>query len=176
MYQIDEDLDSVNISGYFPSPLDTKLKKSGNPDDQTLPFLYIICFWAVSFAYMCAWTSFGSLISYYKHQYGSEFYTKIYIAYYLPGLPVCLLQYKFDTYHDIKYGSHQTFLVRGMFCISTMVFIIMAMILLNQQFLLVLCFGLLGALSWAAHGTASTLAALYVFILFYYCSSFFSCL
>ena len=103
MYQIDEDLDSVNISGYFPSPLDTKLKKSGNPDDQTLPFLYIICFWAVSFAYMCAWTSFGSLISYYKHQYGSEFYTKIYIAYYLPGLPVCLLQYKFDTYHDIKY-------------------------------------------------------------------------
>lgn len=131
------------------------------PVEEKLPFLYVVCFWAVSFGYMGAWTSFGSLISYYKHHFGPNFYTQMYCAYYLPGLPVCLLQYKYDTSFDVKHGSHQTYLLRGVLYISFMVLVIISMILLENRYLLILCFLVLGICSWAAHGTASTLAALY---------------
>ncbi len=130
-------------------------------DANDLPWIYPICFFALSFGYMCAWTSFGSLISYYKHQFGPKFYTIIYCAYYLPGLPVCLLQYKYDTFFDVKYGSQHTFLLRGVLYISSMVLVIVGMILLKSRLLLILSFSMLGICSWAAHGTASTLAALY---------------
>lgn len=149
---------------YFAAvPSNSRLRnRSGQgPDNDLLPMIYPVCFWAVSFGYMCAWTSFGSLISYYKNHFGPGFYTQIYCAYYLPGLPVCLLQYKYDTFFDIKYGSHHTFLLRGVLYISVMVFIIISMILLESRVLLILSFVMLGICSWAAHGTASTLAALY---------------
>jgi hypothetical protein len=150
---------------YFAAvPSNSRLRKRNGHaslDKEQLPIIYIMCFWAVSFGYMCAWTSFGSLISYYKHHFGVEFYTQIYCAYYLPGLPICLLQYKYDTFFDIKYGSHHTFLLRGVLYISVMVFIIISMILLESKMMLILCFVMLGICSWAAHGTASTLAALY---------------
>ena len=44
-----------------------------------------LLFVVVSFGYMCAWTSLGSLISYYKHRYGAELYNNIYEFAYPPG-------------------------------------------------------------------------------------------
>ena len=95
--------------GEEPTYFASRRPKKKKHTDADLPWIYPVCFFAVSFGYMCAWTSFGSLISYYKHQFGSKFYTMIYCAYYLPGLPVCLLQYKYDTFFDVKYGSQHTF-------------------------------------------------------------------
>ncbi len=47
----------------------------------------------ISFGYMLPWTALGSLISYFKYVYSAQFYVKLYCAYYLPGLPVAIIQY-----------------------------------------------------------------------------------
>ena len=55
----------------------------------------------------------GSLISYFKAKQGAYFYVKLYCAFYLPGLPVSLMQQKFDVYVDDYFGSANAFMVCG---------------------------------------------------------------
>ena len=124
--------------------------------------IYIdIAFLFISFGYMLPWTSLGSLISYYKETFNANFYVKLYCAYYLPGLPVALLQLKYDGNLDLKYGSKNTYLWRGLFAYVSMIIILILMVWFNQPVILLLLFTLLGVCGWLCHGTASMLASMY---------------
>jgi len=120
-----------------------------------------IIFLFISFGYMLPWTSLGSLISYYKNTYSANFYVKLYCAYYLPGLPVALLQHRFDSYLDSKYGSKNTYLWRGILSFISMIIILISMVWLEQKVVLLILFAMLGVCGWLCHGTASMLASMY---------------
>lgn len=120
-----------------------------------------IIFLFISFGYMLPWTSLGSLISYYKNTYSANFYVKLYCAYYLPGLPVALLQHRYDSYLDGKFGSRNTYLWRGILSFVSMIIILISMVWLEQKVVLLVLFSLLGVCGWLCHGTASMLASMY---------------
>lgn len=118
-------------------------------------------FLIISFGYMLPWTSLGSLISYYKYRYSAEFYVKIYCAYYLPGLPVALVLYRFDEYWNSLYGSKVGYKWRGLGCFFVMIAVIVSLSWFDNEFVLIILFTLLGISSWFCHGTATMYAALF---------------
>ena len=122
---------------------------------------FLAIFMLMSCGYMLPWTSLGSLITYYKATYSANFYVKLYCAYYLPGLPISLLQYKYDLYLDLKYGSQRTYLYRGVFSFMIMMGILISLVWLKSRIALVFLFVILGICGWLCHGTASMLASMY---------------
>ena len=122
---------------------------------------FLAIFMLMSCGYMLPWTSLGSLITYYKATYSANFYVKLYCAYYLPGLPISLLQYKYDLYLDLKYGSQRTYLYRGVVSFMVMMGILISLVWLKSRIALVFLFVLLGICGWLCHGTASMLASMY---------------
>ena len=122
---------------------------------------FLAIFMLMSCGYMLPWTSLGSLITYYKATYSANFYVKLYCAYYLPGLPISLLQYKYDLYLDLKYGSLRTYLYRGVISFVVMMGILISLVWLESRIALVFLFVILGICGWLCHGTASMLASMY---------------
>lgn len=122
---------------------------------------FLAFFMLMSCGYMLPWTSLGSLITYYKATYSASFYVKLYCAYYLPGLPISLLQYKYDVYLDLKYGSQRTYLFRGMISYIVMMGILVSLIWLKSRIALIILFILLGVCGWLCHGTATMLVSMY---------------
>jgi hypothetical protein len=47
------------------------------------------------------------LVSYYKQLYGPDFFVKLNCSYYLPGLPVSVIQLHADERADMRFGSHR---------------------------------------------------------------------
>lgn len=133
----------------------------GKTLDEASHIFIDIAFLLISFGYMLPWTSLGSLISYYKETFNANFYVKLYCAYYLPGLPVALLQLKYDGDLDLKYGSKNTYLWRGLFAYVSMIIILILMVWFNHPTVLLMLFTLLGVCGWLCHGTASMLASMY---------------
>lgn len=115
----------------------------------------------ISFGYMLPWTALGSLISYYKYTYSARFYVMIYCAYYLPGLPVSIVQYMCNEKVDRWYGSQNAFFSRGVIGYCTLVTVLFTLLWVDGEVGLVLLFGVLGMASWWLHGTASMLASLF---------------
>ena len=105
---------------------------------------YLLLFIIVSFGYMLPWTALGSLIGYYKSKYSATFYVKLYCAYYLPGFPVALLQYQYDTLLDGTYGSQNMYLLRALVSYIVMAAILISLIFLESEFTLILLFSLIG--------------------------------
>ena len=122
---------------------------------------FLALFLLISFGYMLPWTSLGALITYYKETYSASFYVKLYCAYYLPGLPIALLQYRFDPYFDRTYGSQKTYMVRGILSYIVMILILLSLIRLESRRALLCLFVSLGVFGWLCHGTASMLASMY---------------
>jgi len=120
-----------------------------------------LAFLLISFGYMVPWTSLGSLISYFKHTYNANFYNKLYCAYYLPGLPVAVLQHLYDGAVDMRIGSRTAYLLRGVISFLIMIAILISMVWWREQNTLILLFVTLGVFSWLCHGTASMLASMY---------------
>ena len=111
---------------------------------------------------MLPWTSLGSLISYYKYTYDADFYVLIYCSFYLPGLPVALLQHRYDVVIDSFVSSQTAYLWRGVIsyiCLSSLVFSLL--IFGNNQSILLIIFASMGALTWYVHGCASMLASMF---------------
>lgn len=129
-------------------------------NDQPVGYQEIL-FLFISFGYMLPWTSLGSLISYYKNTYSANFYVKLYCCYYLPGLPVALLQHKYDGILDTMYGSRTTYMCRGAFGFISMVVILISMVWLKEQVELILLFIALGVCGWLCHGSACMLASMH---------------
>jgi hypothetical protein len=94
--QSNDDVDDDDTDNTIAREQKDKLINLKVPKNLEIIFLFI------SFGYMLPWTSLGSLISYYKNTYSANFYVKLYCAYYLPGLPVALLQHRFDSYLEIN--------------------------------------------------------------------------
>ncbi len=140
-------------------PVETEGTETVVIDD--VPLMLQLSFVFISFGYMLPWTALGSLISYYKYTYGAGFYVKIYCAYYLPGLPIALLQYRYDEYLDSQFGSRNTYMFRGVFAFSANALILFSMLWFDRQSQLVWLFALLGVSSWMCHGTASMMASMY---------------
>lgn len=122
---------------------------------------FLAVFMLISCGYMLPWTSLGSLITYYKATYSADFYVKLYCAYYLPGLPISLLQYKYDVYLDLKHGSQNTYLLRGMISYIVMMSVLVLLVWMKSRTALIFLFTLLGVCGWLCHGTASMLASMY---------------
>ena len=127
---------------------------------ESIPRTHLLAFLVISFGYMLPWTALGSLISYYKETYGADFYVKIYCLYYLPGLPIALLQYQYDEVLDARFGSRNTYLVRGLGSYVVMMIVLFTMIGVQDEHFLLFCFMILGICGWLCHGTASMLAAM----------------
>jgi hypothetical protein len=85
----------------------------------------------------------------------------VYVAYYLPGLPVALAQTRFDQSFDAKFTSSLAFTVRGVVGWTATLLLVAAMRfnLLSQTAMLPLM-GCLGLSTWCLHGSASQLAQL----------------
>jgi len=140
--------------------LNSKFDDHGD-DSATTPYIMLVSFLIISFGYMLPWTSLGSLISYYKFRYDASFYVKIYCAYYLPGLPVALVQYQYDEYLNSLYGSQKAYKWRGFICFVVMVIILLCLSWVESEITLICMFALLGMTSWLCHGTATMYASLF---------------
>lgn len=142
-------------------------RKKSTTSDTDRPYskrykvLIAIWFGLISFGYMVPWTSLGSLISYFKYKYSANFYVKLYCCYYLPGLPVALLQYKYDVLLDHKYGSRNMYLFRGTIAFLGMILIISFLLRVENKYYLLFMFTGLGVCGWLCHGTATMLASMY---------------
>jgi hypothetical protein len=132
-----------------------------HPAGDGIPECFNALFLLISFGYMLPWTSLGALIAYYKETYSAAFYVKLYCAYYLPGLPVALLQYRFDPYLDWRYGSQRTYLIRGVLSYLVMIAILLSLVWLTTRRALLVLFVSLGVFGWLCHGTASMMASMY---------------
>ena len=117
-------------------------KKDSNNEEPSEVFLLL--FIIISFGYMLPWTAMGSLISYYKENYSANFYVRLYCAYYLPGLPVALLQYRYDVTLDLLYGSQVTYFLKGIVSYFVMMGILLSFMVFHSQVSLVVLFGCLG--------------------------------
>lgn len=155
----DEDMAPIGYATHLLT--NTPKKRSGTTGQADDTLFLTLCFIMISFGYMVPWTSLGSLISYYKYNYSANFYVKIYCCYYLPGLPVALLQYRLDTILDYNYGSRWTYLLRGFISYLGMIAVVVLMIWVTDRFTLIILFTLLGVCGWLCHGTASMLASMY---------------
>jgi hypothetical protein len=122
---------------------------------------FLALFLFMSFGYMLPWTVLGSLISHYKHAYSAHFYSQLYCAYYLPGLPIAVIQYRYDVYLDLKYKSENTYFYRGVVSYLVMSSLLFGLTYISSKFLLLLTFFSLGICGWLCHGTASMLASMY---------------
>lgn len=112
--------------------------------DRDPPESFLFLFLLISFGYMLPWTSLGSLISYYKATYSASFYVKLYCAYYMPGLPIALLQYRYDTYMDSIFSSRWTYLFRGLTAYLIMMGVLVSLIFFRSENILIILFSLLG--------------------------------
>lgn len=112
--------------------------------DRDPPESFLLLFLLISFGYMLPWTSLGSLISYYKATYSASFYVKLYCAYYMPGLPIALLQYRYDTYMDSIFSSRWTYLFRGLTAYLIMIGVLASLSFFRSENLLIILFSLLG--------------------------------
>mmetsp|Transcript_66440 Transcript_66440/g.130291 ORF Transcript_66440/g.130291 Transcript_66440/m.130291 type:complete len:551 (-) Transcript_66440:273-1925(-) len=122
----------------------------------------------ISCGYMVSWTSIGSLISYFKARQGADFYVKLYFAFYLPGLPMSLLQQRYDEDIDRRMGSARAFMLRvtvGMGVKIGMLFFMPFVPSLFSQSqiptVMLLCLVVMGTMTWMIHGTACQLCSMF---------------
>ena len=110
----------------------------------------------------------GSLISYFKAKQGADFYVKIYCAFYLPGLPISLLQQRYDEGVDRKLGSANAFMLRVLLGMAIKIGMLLYMPFVPFMFpqsqvpsVMLVCMVLVGAFTWMIHGTACQLCAMF---------------
>lgn len=128
---------------------------------EDVSWIFLVSFLFISLGYMLPWTALGSLITYYKYTYSASFYVKIYCAYYLPGLPISILQFLYGEQVDGYYGSQNTFLLRGILGYSILVITLFSLLWVNSEAALVAAFSILGVSGWWLHGTASMLTSMF---------------
>jgi hypothetical protein len=128
-----------------------------------------ISFIIISFGYMLPWTALGSLISYYKIKYNANFYLDIYIAYYIFGLPISILQYLYDDNLDRTYTSYRTYFYRGIICYSIMIIIILSLIWIHNRYVIVFLFSMLGKKQFSIYMYIFLCINLFIYLSIYIC-------
>ena len=124
----------------------------------------------VSCGYMMSWTAIGSLITFFQVRQGAAFYVALYCFFYLPGLPVSILQQRFDSAIDRKFGSANTFMARVCFAMAIKVAVLFYMPSIPGNFkhnprqvpyVMLACMGLIGIFSWLANGTVTQMCSMF---------------
>lgn len=118
-------------------------------------------FGLLSLAYMAPWTALGALVAYFKARHGPDFFVKLNCAYYLVGLPVALAQQWGDEALDARVGSARAYLGRNVAALAVAAAVLLALPLAEAEGAVLALVALLGAALWLAHGTATTLAAMF---------------
>lgn len=116
------------------------------------------CFGLVSLAYMAPWTALGSLVAYFKARYGPDFFVRLNCAFYLAGLPIALAQQWGDEALDAALGSTRAYLWRN---VTALALAAVVLALVDTESVVLALVALLGGVSWLAHGTTTTLAAMF---------------
>lgn len=121
------------------------------------------CFLLLALAYMSSWTMMGALVSYFKQHHGPDFLVKLNCAYYLPGLPLALLQQHYESALDARFGSHAAYLARNLLAFSmlTLVLLRLPSVPASDASMLLGLTSVMGTFCWLAHGTASTVAVMF---------------
>ncbi|GMI40149.1 hypothetical protein TeGR_g3029 [Tetraparma gracilis] len=122
------------------------------------PYFCYVLLLSLAASFMAPWVSIGTLVSYYSRT--PRFFTWMNVAFYLPGLPVSLLQFSLDERFDLSYGSRQVFLFRILVCLFSIIAICFLLPSASDSQTLILC-SLLGVVTWSAHGTCIQLASLF---------------
>jgi hypothetical protein len=113
----------------------------------------------------------GSLIAFFKARQGASFYVKIYCAFYLPGLPISLLQQRYDEALEEKFGTAKSYMFRvvgaqGMKIIALFFMPFVPRMVSEDAIpnVMLMFMVLIGIFSWSSHGTACqvTLSSLYM--------------
>ena len=147
-----------NVSEISPEELEKQVRR------------YNVLWTFVSCGYMMSWTAIGSLITYFQARQGAAFYVALYCFFYLPGLPVSLLQERFDNAHDRKYGSSNTFMVRVCISMAIKVFVLFYMPSIPDDFkhhtgripyVMLTCMCVIGICSWLANGTVTQMCSMF---------------
>jgi hypothetical protein len=144
-----------------PPPSSSSLPTLQEEHSEVIHPMFLLGFLLISFGYMLPWTALGSLISYYKNNYSARFYVSLYCGFYLPGLPVSILQYIWNEKIDRWYGSQNAFFTRGVIGFTLLAFVLFSMLWVEQRVAMMILFSLLGVGCWWLHGTASMLASLF---------------
>ena len=120
----------------------------------------LLCF-LISLGYMAPFTFLGGLISYFKEQKNANYYVWLYSAYYFAGLPISLLQQRYQDQWVEKLGPLFMYLFVGQLCLFMQfcVVYVMRSFLLNFDPMILAMF-LMGCTSWSVHGAASQLASM----------------
>ncbi len=62
------------------------------------------CFFLISVTYTIGWTTISSELAYFKHLFGPAILLQLNLAYFLPSIPILLLQTWLDEHFDRKFG------------------------------------------------------------------------
>lgn len=130
-----------------------------------LDYLWIL----ISCGYMVSWTSIGSLIAFFKARQGADFYVKIYCAFYLPGLPISLLQQRYDEQIEQKFGSARAYMYRvctaqGLKIVTLFIMPFVPRLVSDEDAIPNIMLGfmvVIGIFSWTCHGTACQLCSMF---------------
>eukprot|EP00884_Botryococcus_braunii_P012171 jgi/Botrbrau1/20955/Bobra.0135s0074.2 len=63
-----------------------------------------VCFFLVAVAYTVGWTTFSSLLAWYKGLYGARILLEMQAVYLLPSIPILVMQHYYDEYFDRIFG------------------------------------------------------------------------
>lgn len=103
----------------------------------------------------------GSLIAFFKARQGASFYVQMYCAFYLPGLPISLLQQRYDEQIEQRFGSGNAYMFRVVFAqglkIMALFFMPFVPRLVSDDAIpnvMLVFMVLIGIFSWSCHGTA----------------------
>lgn len=115
----------------------------------------------ISFSYMITWTSLASLIPYYKKRYGSQFYIELTSAFYLPGLPIAIIDTMFGEKFDVFLTSRNSYLGRGIACYCVLNLVLICSCFFDSRSFVKACFALIGISTWTLHMSATTVVSLF---------------
>ena len=89
-------------------------------------YFFPICWFIVALGMMSAWTAMMTFLGVFKKLFGPDIFLWMNAAYYGPALPVLILNLTFGKKMDLRCGSYNGYMVRGVGC-SLILGILMAM-------------------------------------------------
>ena len=109
----------VDVAITSPSPPQTQ------PLDNKEGFFFPVCWFIVALGMMSAWTAMMTFLGVFKKLFGPDIFLMMNAAYYGPALPVLILNLTFGKKMDLRCGSYNGYMVRGVGC-SAVLGILMA--------------------------------------------------
>lgn len=118
-----------------------------------VPSLFIL----LGFGYMLLWTAIGSRIKDLLVDYGPSFFTEINVIFYIMGLPISLIQKRYDHILDLRYRSKITFRFRVYLGMVFLMIICLILPIADYICFLILSF-FMSIFTWTIHNTVCKLA------------------